>query len=102
MTTTTRDGSRGDVCGPLSFAQQRMWVLNQLLPASPAYNIRYNARCDQRLAPEAVAQALREIVRRHGVLRTRFRLTADVVEQVVPGEWTWDLPVVDLRGVSGP
>ena len=57
---------------PLSYAQQRLWFLDQLEPGSAAYNIPFKLRLRGELNREAVAWALNEMVRRHEVLRTRF------------------------------
>ena len=57
---------------PLSYAQQRLWFLDQLEPGSAAYNIPFKLRLKGELNREAVAWALNEMVRRHEVLRTRF------------------------------
>ena len=62
---------------PLSFAQERLWFLDQLEPGQPAYNIA-GRRCASRArsTPRALAAALDEIVRRHEALRTTFAAEA--------------------------
>lgn len=57
---------------PLSFAQQRMWFINQLDPRVPAYNIPAVLRLYGRLDVDALRQALVDVVVRHEVLRTTF------------------------------
>jgi amino acid adenylation domain-containing protein/non-ribosomal peptide synthase protein (TIGR01720 family) len=57
---------------PLSFAQQRMWFLNQLEPDSPMYNIAAALRISGALDVAILERSLNEIVRRHEVLRARF------------------------------
>lgn len=57
---------------PLSFAQQRLWFLDQWEPGSPYYNVPAAVRLHGRLNHLAMQQTLDEIVRRHEVLRTRF------------------------------
>jgi amino acid adenylation domain-containing protein len=57
---------------PLSYAQQRLWFINQLEPESFAYNIPFSARLKGRLNKQALWSSLNEIVRRHEVLRTSF------------------------------
>ena len=61
---------------PLSFAQQRMWFLDQLEPANPFYNIPEAVRITNALSVAALGQTLGELVRRHEVLRASFP-TAD-------------------------
>jgi len=57
---------------PLSFAQQRLWFLDQLEPGSSAYNIPESLRLRGELDQDALERMLTEIVRRHEVLRTSF------------------------------
>ncbi|MCA1566173.1 MAG: condensation domain-containing protein [Acidobacteria bacterium] len=68
---------------PLSFAQQRLWVLHQLDPTNPSYNMPDAVRLRGRLDIAALEQCFKEIVRRHDVLRTSFRMTEHGPEQVV-------------------
>ncbi|MEA2691483.1 MAG: hypothetical protein QOJ16_870, partial [Acidobacteriota bacterium] len=90
---------------PLSFAQERLWFLDQLDPGSPAYNLPAPLLLRGRLAPPALAASFAEIVRRHEALRTTFALEAGAESQPVqviapaipptaPG-----LPLVDLAGL---
>ena len=57
---------------PLSFAQQRLWFLDQLTPGDVTYNIPAALRLVGEFDRDAARAALTEIVRRHEVLRTRF------------------------------
>jgi acyl carrier protein len=57
---------------PLSFAQQRLWFIDQLQPGSTAYNIPFAVRLSGELDREALKWSVGEIVRRHEALRTRF------------------------------
>ena len=57
---------------PLSYAQQRLWFLEQLEPGSAAYNMPLGVRLRGELKREAVEWSLNELVKRHEVLRTRF------------------------------
>ncbi|HEX8148208.1 MAG TPA: amino acid adenylation domain-containing protein [Pyrinomonadaceae bacterium] len=58
---------------PLSFAQQRLWFLDQLEPGSAFYNVPAAVRLRGRLDADAFWRALDEVVRRHEALRTHFR-----------------------------
>ena len=58
---------------PASFAQERMWFLQQLDPRSATYNIAWALRLSGALDADALRAAFAEIVRRHEVLRTAFR-----------------------------
>ncbi|MFL6195586.1 MAG: non-ribosomal peptide synthase/polyketide synthase [Thermoanaerobaculia bacterium] len=88
---------------PLSFAQQRLWVLDRFEPGSTAYNMMAALRIRGPLRPAVLAAALEEIVRRHESLRTVFRLVdgepAQVVLPALPGVL---LPVADLRALPAP
>ncbi|MGW5310411.1 amino acid adenylation domain-containing protein [Nocardia thailandica] len=57
---------------PLSLAQQRMWVLNQLAPESPAYNIPLALRLEGTLDVEALGRAVTDVLDRHEALRTSY------------------------------
>ena len=58
---------------PLSFAQQRLWFLDQLAPGSPVYNISEGMHLVGPLDVPALGRSLKEIVRRHEAVRTTFR-----------------------------
>jgi amino acid adenylation domain-containing protein len=81
---------------PVSFAQQRLWVLHQLDPASPAYNMPESIRLGGPLDLHALEESLNEIIRRHEVLRTTFRTTDDGPVQVVAPHQKVSLTHVDL------
>ena len=82
---------------PLSFAQQRLWLLEQFEPGTSLYHIPVTLRLKGPLNQRALEQALSEIARRHGVLRTSFDVRReDDPVQVITAETTWDLPLVDL------
>ncbi|QIS08859.1 amino acid adenylation domain-containing protein [Nocardia arthritidis] len=78
---------------PLSLAQQRMWVLNQFDPASPAYNIPMAIRLTGALDVSALRYAVADVVERHESLRTRYPAGPDglpyqeilSVSEAVPG-----------------
>lgn len=81
---------------PLSFAQQRLWFLDQLEPGTPTYNIATGMRMIGTLDVDAFEQAITEIIRRHEVLRTTI-LTIDGQPQPVVAETqSFKLPVIPL------
>ena len=81
---------------PLSFAQQRLWFLNQLAPESPAYNEPKTVRLTGCLNIAALQEALQRLVTRHEALRTTFTVIKGVPAQVVAENRSIELPVVDL------
>ncbi|HET9676631.1 MAG TPA: condensation domain-containing protein, partial [Solirubrobacterales bacterium] len=88
---------------PLSFAQQRLWFLNNFEPESPEYNIPQAFRIVGELDPEVMQKALREVVRRHETLRTTFRSIEGTPAQVIAQVVDMEVPYVDARPrVSDP
>ncbi len=85
---------------PLSFAQQRLWLLHRVEPGSAAFNVPYPLRLTGQLDPPALARALAEMARRHEALRTVFAERAghpyQVVLPAVPPPLPPLLPVADL------
>ena len=57
---------------PLSFAQERLWFLDQLEPGSSAYNMPLALRLTGHLNVTALERSIGEILSRHEVLRTTF------------------------------
>ncbi|MFP2933734.1 condensation domain-containing protein, partial [Pyxidicoccus sp. 3LG] len=57
---------------PLSFAQQRLWFIDQLEPGTPTYNLPVALRMEGALDAAALERAFTELVRRHESLRTTF------------------------------
>ncbi len=84
---------------PLSFAQQRLWFLDQFEPDSCTYNMPYAMRLTGELKVAALEQSLEEIVRRHEALRTRFVIENDEPIQIITPVTSFVLPVEDLTGV---
>src|SRR5690348_5809199 len=90
-------GPPGGDSPPLSFAQQRFWLLEQLERDNPSYNIPLAIRLEGVLDVAALGRSFTEIIRRHEVLRTACRTVngQPVLVPTPPGEV--GLPVVDLR-----
>ncbi|MBO0782985.1 MAG: AMP-binding protein, partial [Ktedonobacteraceae bacterium] len=89
----------GDGQLPLSFAQQRLWFLDQLAPNNPFYNIPSAVRSEGRLNLDALERVINEIVRRHEVLRTRFEVEEGIPVQVIDRWEPRRLEIEDLTGV---
>ena len=83
---------------PLSFAQQRLWFLDQLEPGRAVYNLPVALRLKGCPNPTALRASLEEIVRRHECLRTHFELAQGQPCQVVGPATALNLPLVDLSG----
>ncbi|MFL6196329.1 MAG: non-ribosomal peptide synthase/polyketide synthase [Thermoanaerobaculia bacterium] len=87
---------------PLSFAQRRLWLLDQLSPGSAVYNIPVPLSVEGNLDVPVLRGALDELVRRHESLRTTFPSVEGQPRQAIAPAAPFPLPVVDLRGVPEP
>ena len=85
---------------PLSFAQQRLWFLDQLEPGSPAYNLATAVRMQGPLDLDAFKQSFDEIVRRHESLRTTFTSIEGKPVQVIAPALQVTIPTTDLSHLS--
>jgi amino acid adenylation domain-containing protein len=81
---------------PLSFAQERMWFLEQLRPGTPTYNISSTLRLWGALDRAALAAALAGVVRRHETLRTTFAVRGGRPVMCIAPAVDGALPLVDL------
>ena len=95
-----RRGHDGPV--PLSFAQERLWFLDQYYPGSPAYDIPAPYPLSGPIDPRAVEAAVNEIVRRHEALRTTFAVRDGRAVQVVAPSLEIPLAVIDLGHLPEP
>ncbi len=84
---------------PLSFAQQRLWLIDQLEPGSPLYNMPVALRVQGPLDAAVFVRCLGEIARRHETVRTVFAATEGVPVQVVQPAGPFALSMVDLSGL---
>lgn len=84
---------------PLSYNQQGLWVLNQLMPGESVYHSPTAARLTGKLDVAALQQALQAIVARHDSLRTVFHVVNGEPIQVVQ-DFILDVPVVDLSTIE--
>jgi amino acid adenylation domain-containing protein len=83
---------------PLSFAQQRLWILEQLAPDT--YNEHSAIRLRGTLNVSALEQSLNEIIRRHEILRTTFVAVDGRPAQTIAASLTLPLPLIDLRHLT--
>ncbi|MGK3964938.1 amino acid adenylation domain-containing protein [Sorangium sp. So ce118] len=88
---------------PLSFAQQRLWFLDQLEPESATYNVPAALRLRGALDPRALSRAIAAVVRRHEVLRaTLHAVDGRPVQRFGAAPDAWPLPLVDLAELPAP
>jgi amino acid adenylation domain-containing protein len=85
---------------PLSFAQERLWFLEQLMPGSAMYLMPLAVRLVGALKVEALEQTISEIVRRHEVLRTSFPVLDGVPRQLISPAEALNLQIEELRGLT--
>jgi acyl-CoA synthetase (AMP-forming)/AMP-acid ligase II/aryl carrier-like protein len=85
---------------PLSFAQERLWLLEQTSPRAALYNISISVRLRGPLDVALLARCLTEIMRRHDVLRSYFDEVGGRICQRIATAAPFELPTVDLRALS--
>ncbi|MFG2169734.1 amino acid adenylation domain-containing protein, partial [Micromonospora chersina] len=94
----SRDGAL-----PLSFAQRRLWFLDQLDPESTEYLVPHLVHLEQPVEPAAMVDALSRLVARHETLRTRLVTDADgIPHQVIDEPAPFPLDTVDLAADADP
>ncbi|MEE8584227.1 MAG: amino acid adenylation domain-containing protein, partial [Acidobacteriota bacterium] len=86
---------------PLSFAQQRLWFLDQLMPNSPLYNIAGILSLKGRLDQAALGGSIQAIVQRHESLRTAFAQEDGAPYQQVHPSLLVPVPLLDLSALEG-
>ncbi|BAY34386.1 condensation domain-containing protein [Nostoc carneum NIES-2107] len=85
---------------PLSFAQQRLWYLDQLEPGNPAFNICQSMRLTGLLNVAALEQSFQEVVNRHEILRTTFTVIDGQPLQVINPTVLFKLKLLNLQELS--
>ncbi|HED09976.1 MAG TPA: non-ribosomal peptide synthetase, partial [Caldithrix abyssi] len=85
---------------PTSFAQQRLWFLDQFEPGSPFYNIPTAVRIKGTLDIAALQDTIDEIVYRHESLRTTFDKENNEPVQVIHPDMECPLEIIDLRSLE--
>ncbi|ASS75346.1 hypothetical protein CIG75_10315 [Tumebacillus algifaecis] len=83
---------------PLSFAQQRLWIVDHLNPGTTVYNMPFAVRLVGELNRPALERTLTEIVRRHEALRTSYENKGGQAVQQIAPPYAIHLPVVELSG----
>ncbi|AFY92098.1 non-ribosomal peptide synthetase [Chamaesiphon minutus] len=84
---------------PLSFAQQRLWFLDRLIPNNPFYNIPLALNLTGTIDLAALERTFNEIVRRHEALRTTMAIESGQPVQVIHPTLAIPLPVIDLTQI---
>jgi thioesterase domain-containing protein len=84
---------------PLSLAQQRLWFLDQLYPGNPACNVSFGLRLQGNLNRSALDTSVREMIRRHEILRTTFETNAGHPVQIVAADSVIEIPLLDLTEI---
>ena len=85
---------------PLSFAQQRLWFIDQLEPGRAQYNFPLTLRVMGERRCELLESVLSEVSRRHEVLRTRFEVRDDQPVQVIDEAGPVEASVIDVSGLG--
>lgn len=85
---------------PLSFGQEQLWFLAQLIPDIPVYNECVSVHMPEAVQVPALEQSLNEIIRRHEAWRTTFPIVDGQPMQKIHSSMPLTLPVVDLRHLS--
>ncbi|MCP1605335.1 amino acid adenylation domain-containing protein [Pseudomonas citronellolis] len=96
---TQRIARRGLAQAPLTFAQRRIWMQQQLDPDSPAYNLPRALRLRGPLDREALERALNALLQRHDVLRSRYSEEDGEPVQCLCPEFRLALPLEDLTAL---
>ncbi|HEX8091098.1 MAG TPA: amino acid adenylation domain-containing protein, partial [Blastocatellia bacterium] len=85
---------------PLSFGQERLWFLEQLIPGTAAYHIPQAFLIKGPLSAALLKHTFNEIVRRHEVLRTTFESVDGLPVQNILKSLELSLPLIDLRSIG--
>jgi hypothetical protein len=87
-------------CEP-SYAQQRMWYVDQLEPGNPAYNVPWALRLRGVIDLRALQQSLDDVIKRHEILRTTFPVREGILTQKISPTCRNRMAVVDLLDWNG-
>lgn len=89
-----------DGVAPQSFAQQRLWYLDQINPGDPSYNMPECARLTGTLDRQVLRKCFNEIVKRHEILRTTFDHRDGEPVQLISASLDVDVDFIDLTSLS--
>ncbi len=84
---------------PLSFAQQRLWFLNQFESDGAIYNLPSAIRIIGKLHMDALKKSIHEIIKRHEILRTIFTIVHTQPFQVILKDLSLDFPIIDISAL---
>src|SRR6266487_6141207 len=86
---------------PLSFTQRQLWVIDQMTPGNPAYNLPYGYRLRGPLNLAALEDSFNEVIRRHEALRTTFAVKDDEPLQLIHPDFKIKINVTQLDHLTG-
>ncbi|HJR08153.1 MAG TPA: amino acid adenylation domain-containing protein [Pyrinomonadaceae bacterium] len=86
----------------LSYGQQRLWFLNQLMPNTHLYNVPVHYRLQGELDVEALEKSFSEIVRRHEVLRTHIGMAGGQPVQIIDKPRRQKFDLADFSALQSP
>ncbi|HEX6036759.1 non-ribosomal peptide synthetase [Longimicrobium sp.] len=86
---------------PMSWAQERLWFLDQVEPGRSVYNLPGASLVSARVDIPTLERAFSEVLRRHEALRTVFRLVDGEPRQIVQPPWDFKVEMCDIRGPHG-
>jgi len=102
----TRQGTKPEIAprsnpkhAPLSFAQERLWFLDQLEPGLNAYNRIWAVRMRGPLKPQALEHAINRVIQRHEILRTTFHQIDGHPHQTIHASLPLSLRVENLKSI---
>ncbi|WP_432402979.1 SDR family NAD(P)-dependent oxidoreductase [Wukongibacter sp. M2B1] len=85
---------------PLSAEQERMWFLYQMNPENPYYNATYELKFDGKVNKETVINVMRDIIRRHEVLRTKYVSINGKPYQVIQKKFEYEQKHMDISNME--
>ncbi len=103
LTSSRSIARRSSTSAPqLSFAQERLWFLDQLMPASPVFNVPIAVRLSTPVDLSALQRSLKEIARRHEVFRTNFMTVDGKPDLGISADLDLKLSLIDLTTIGEP